>query len=620
MEQSLLPNIFGFLSKLPPFDQLPYREANAMASKIDILYLHKGKALEEDQLVGKGLYILRVGAVEQYHLDQSLRARLGCGDLFGFSHLYQKQTCSYTVKAIENTLLYRIPKAVLSELIRCTPSLGDYFSEHESVRLAKSTEVMTRGDDAVYLRPVDSVMNRDMAIVSADTSIDETARVMVKEHRSSALIMQGHELLGIVTERDMTKRVIAQCMNYSQPISTVMTSNPLTITSGTSMLEAIETMMQHNVRSLPVVNAGRVQGIVTATSMVERSQVQAVFLISRIYRKESLEELVALTSQRTTVFRTLVENRTHPRTIQHMMTLIADAYNKRLLQLAEKLLGPAPVDYVWFVAGSQARYEIHNLSDQDNGIILKRKVDVKEREYFAKLSNYVCQGLDQCGYSLCKGDMMASNPSWCTDLSTWTGYFGRWIKYPEAEALLNSCVYFDIRPLYGDFELAEELKDNINRYLNGNRRFISIMLANSLRVCPPLGMFRQFVFERNGTNTKSFNIKRHAVNLLVELARIYALTAKSKETSMEERLRAAINASLLSEEGGREILEAFDFINQVRFNHQCNTSERNLALSNNITPEVLTQFEKNHLKDAFRIISRYQEAAEQNFKTLEIRS
>jgi CBS domain-containing protein len=615
MEQTLLPNIYNFLSTIDPFEQLSAQALNTLAAQIDILYLTKGKQLPETETVGKGLYIVRTGAVEQHHSDQTLRARLGDGDLFGFSHLYRQDTPLYTVHAIENTLLYRIPREVLSQLICDIPSIRDHFSAQESIRLAKSASYVTTGSESIYLRSVSSVMNIHLAKISRTTSIHEAAKTMIENHRSSALVMEENRLIGIVTDRDMTKRVIAEDIDIHRPVCDIMTHNPQTIQSDTSMLEAIEIMMLHNVRSLPVVDDSHIKGVVTATSLVERSQAQAVFLISRIYRQETLPGLIILTAQRDDVFKTLVETRTHPRTIQHMMTLIADAMNKRLLQLAEKKFGPPPLKYAWFVAGSQARYETHNLSDQDNGIVLQRKPSATEQAYFTQLAKFVCDGLDQCGYALCTGQMMASNPDWCVDINDWLQSFRNWIIYPEAEALLNVSVFFDIRPLYGDIALVEQLKQRINHYLRGNRRFVSIMLANSLRITPPLGIFRQFVFEKTGASRKEFNIKKYAVNLLVELVRIYAIAAGTQETQMEKRLQAAVEHALLSQEGSREIQEAFDFINQVRFNHQYSATERREQASNHIAPELLTQFEKNHLKDAFRIISRYQDVAEQSFQS-----
>ena len=65
------------------------------------------------------------------------------------------------------------------------------------------------------------------------------------------------------------------------------------------MLDAIEIMMQHNVKNLPIVDDNHVKGIVTATSLIERSQVQAVFLNKPEFTgKNPSHELSALTPQR----------------------------------------------------------------------------------------------------------------------------------------------------------------------------------------------------------------------------------------------------------------------------------------------------------------------------------
>ena len=64
--------------------------------------------------------------------------------------------------------------------------------------------------------------------------------------------------------------------------------------------------------------------------------------------------------------------------IAQMMTLIADAFTRRLLQLAERELGAPPCNYAWLVAGSQARGEMHPFSDQDNALVLAREVEVQE--------------------------------------------------------------------------------------------------------------------------------------------------------------------------------------------------------------------------------------------------
>ena len=153
MESSLLPNIVSFLSSVDPFEQLSLDVRNQLSASVDILYLKQGESLAGEHIVGKGLFIVRTGAVEQHNLNGSLRARLSDGDLFGFSQLYRSGSCDYALTAIEGSLLYRIPKTVLLQLMQDNPAVRNHFSSQESVRLAHSGVKWT-GEESLYLRSV----------------------------------------------------------------------------------------------------------------------------------------------------------------------------------------------------------------------------------------------------------------------------------------------------------------------------------------------------------------------------------------------------------------------------------------------------------------------------------
>ena len=228
MESSLLPNIVSFLSEVDPFDLLHEEERHALAASVDILYLKQNEILPGEHIVGQGLYLVRTGAIDQNHPDGSLRTRLGDKDIFGFSQLYREGECEYVIKAIENTLLYRIPKQVILELMDQSPGLRNHFSSQESVRLAHSSAHID-GEEALYLRSVREVMNRRVARVAMDTSIRRVAEVMTEMHRSNALVFDNKILKGVVTDRDLTTRVLAVGMDPASPVSDIMTSRPRTV-------------------------------------------------------------------------------------------------------------------------------------------------------------------------------------------------------------------------------------------------------------------------------------------------------------------------------------------------------------------------------------------------------
>src|SRR5690606_9227786 len=119
---------------------------------------------------------------------------------------------------------------------------------------------------------------------------------------------------------------------------------------------------------------------------------------------------------------------------------IGRAFTQRLLELAEEKLGPPPVPYCFMVLGSMARDEQLLVSDQDNALVLDDRFDPSLHDaYFRSLATFVSDGLAACGYSYCKGGVMATNDQWRQPLRVWRGYFEQWIEKPKPTTLLNSC-------------------------------------------------------------------------------------------------------------------------------------------------------------------------------------
>ena len=180
---------------------------------------------------------------------------------------------------------------------------------------------------------------------------------------------------------------------------------------------------------------------------------------------------------------------------------------------------------------------------------------------------------------------------------------------PDAQALLDSSVFFDLRCEYGDAFLVTKLQQKIIANAADNSRFLAMLCRNAVTVNPPLGLFRQFVLTRDGENKPVLNIKHQGINLIVELARLYALHSRCLAVSTHERLLQG----LADEDAARELNEALTFLNEVRFAHQYKALLQGDSLSNLMPPDELSQFERNHLKDAFRIIARQQNAAQLRF-------
>ena len=125
--------------------------------------------------------------------------------------------------------------------------------------------------------------------------------------------------------------------------------------------------------------------------------------------------------------------------------------------------------------------------------------------------------------------------------------------------------------------------------------------------------FNSLVLEKSGENKKTLNVKKYAINLVIDLARIYGLAVECDLSATDERFSAANEKGMLSDDAFKNILGAYEFILSYRFSHQLEALKRGEEPNNNIDPNSFGSFERKHLKDAFRIIADLQEGAKVRF-------
>lgn len=615
MDQSLLPNIYDFISKTYPFSQLSPLEMDAVATAVKISYHQPGDILDNADLAGAGLYLVRTGACEELTKpDGKLRARMGVGDTFGYTQIDKQGQSDYKVRFLENSLIYFINRNVLKLIFEKNKAVGSYFSSNDRVRLHSSQAAATARREASGAgRTVFEAATRHIPLMQEGDTIQEVAAALRDTHSEMAVIARGDLPEGVITKTDISNRAVACGLPATAKASEIMSRGVISIEGSEPIERALELMVMNNIECLPVTDHGRFTGVITPTRMLRDSRLESVYLLRDVTNADSIKALPLLSHRVKGIFTGMLAAGMPPHDVQRMMSRIADVFYEKIISLNIKQAGTPPCRFAWFAAGSLARCEVQFLSDQDNGIILEKDPGEEGMEYFARLSDAVCHDLDSCGYPLCDGNYMASNPKWRVTLEQWERNYSSWIADTTQNAILNSMVFLDIRHLHGDAELTSALKRHLSDEVNANSRFLATLCTISTTVAPPLGTFRQFVLTKDGKNEPYFNIKKQAVNLIVELARLYGLAARSQETDTYARLKAARAAGVLRDEDYRDLAEAYTFINSVRFTHQLNSIKSGAKLTNNLPPSELSQFERNHLRDAFRIISRQQQAANVKF-------
>ncbi|MEA1922518.1 MAG: putative nucleotidyltransferase substrate binding domain-containing protein, partial [Pseudomonadota bacterium] len=233
--------------------------------------------------------------------------------------------------------------------------------------------------------------------------------------------------------------------------------------------------------------------------------------------------------------------------------------------------------------------------------------------YFLSLGEKVCKNLDQVGYCLCEGEIMAMNPKWCRPLSSWKDYFHNWISEATAQNLLDIRIFFDFRNLYGTGRLTEELRQHIDNLMQKNPLFFIAFAQDALQYKPPIDFFGKIVVGSSDEKPEAFNIK-NAMKLLLNFARIYSLEYNVRETNSLLRIKKLYELGAIKKNTYKETTEVYNYLMQSRLKHQIIMMDSNLPPDNFIDPKSLTDIELAMLKRALSHLTEIQAKISSHFK------
>lgn len=600
--------IFNFIKQYAPFTILPEEELQTIATQIEVGYFQKGdQVLEYNQPISD-LHVIRSGAIETYKRNGELFNRLSAGGFFGEAGLLRKGRVRYPVKALEDSLIYYVPGTLFNRLYDEYDAFADAVEveEHQRVNLAVR-EREQRND--LFVETVETLLSRNPVIIESGAPIVEAARKMTDEQVSSLLICgeDPDDVLGIITDKDLRKRVLAVEKSPTDPVRDVMSSNLVYIEHNQRIFEAMLTMLRTNLHHLPVLKKQRLIGVVALSDVVRHESKSSLYVVSSIFKQNTFEELAQLKESVEASFVRLVNEDANSRMIGSAMATIGRSFKQRLLELAEIELGPPPIPYCFLALGSMARDEQSIVTDQDNALVLHDDFIPKQHDaYFKALAKFVSDGLDACGYTYCTGGIMATNSQWRQPLNVWKKYFTDWIDNPSPERLLHSSIFFDLDGVWGEFSFAKQLNELIRVKAKDNKRFLGSMARNALGRTPPLGFFKDFVMEKDGKHRNSINTKRRGTAPVADLIRVHALAVGSTQRNSFARLEDIMEANILPKGRGPDLRDALELISMVRIRHQAIALTEGETPDNNVAPEQLSDFERKNLKDAFQILSNAQ--------------
>jgi len=602
---AMAKQVEDFLNTSAPFDVLDKEQKLELVKHTELIYLtadnvgdlQKGRA---------SLFLIQNGQFSVQDSDAPLR-HLSEGDYFGYTNIMEKRNFSLSISVDSPGLVYCFEASAVIPLFEL-PAIRNFFDGLRNNAL--QNHAISDSNSMWLYKGLEDVINKSPVSVDVETSITVAAQIMTNQKVSSLLVTREDKLIGIITDRDLRSRVVAASLDIHLPVSHIMTPNPAQIMGNRTLFDALALMTERNIHHLPVIDQQTLVplGMVTASDIIRHQRGNVLFIIGELSKAENLYELTRLSWQLPHYFSAHAKKAGDYDIAGKILSQATDIMTRKLIGFFQQANGKAPMMFAWLVYGSQAREDQTMGSDQDNGLLLAERPSEAQAEYFAKMADYVCNGLAKCGIKLCDGNIMASNSKLRLSLEEAIEEAKRWVKAPTKDAIMHFNIFLDVRCAAGDISLFKQLQRQRAPLMKQNM-FLAALTRNSNEISVPLSMFQKFIYEKGRKEKDVIDLKTRAVALINNIARIYALADGVTLPNTLARLDALSENSQLSKRDATNLRDIWLFLNRLRWRHQL----ENKVTDNRVSVSSLSSIEKHQLKAAFKAIERTNQAMVMKF-------
>jgi CBS domain-containing protein len=608
---SLIQSTIDHLHQFAPFDQMAREHLLWLAKRLSLGYFAAGEViLSPEQDAELQFFVIKQGVVQgeqgtTHEAGGTAWLELHEGECFPLGALLASRPVTGIYRASTDVFCYTLPVTDFLQLTRLSEPFYDFCTRRIANLLEQSQQLIQAGysrasaEQQSMSSPLSAIIRRDPVTCATTSTIRDALQKMEDEGVGSMVAVDDGVPRGILTLHDVLSRVTLAETGLDRPVIDVMSTALTTLPPNAHAHEAAITMAKQGIRHVLVTDRGRLTGVISEKDLFSLQRVGLSQISTTIRHAASLDVLKQCARDIQQLARNMLAQGVAAEQLTQIITTLNDLLTSRIIEL-ELADDPArDIEFCWLALGSEGRFEQTLNTDQDNGIVFARKDGESPqalREVLLPFAKRVNLALAECGFPLCGGEVMASNPKWCLSLDEWQRTFDNWIYHGAPMDLLHSTIFFDFRPLYGATHLGEALRAWLQQSAPKNSRFLHQLAVNALRNRPPLGLVRDFVTGDDHT----VDLKLNGITPFVDAARIFSLAIGGTQTNTLERLREIALPPGITTGDIDAYCEAFLFIQLLRLRLHHTQSEQGAALSNRVDPDTLNNLDRRILKEAFR--------------------
>lgn len=465
---------------------------------------------------------------------------------------------------------------------------------------------------------IGDLAHNEIKTVDLNCSLTQAYRLLIDPTISYLVVLRGNIPVGIVTKQHFANSKIKDVESNNESVSTIMDTHLISVEKNKPVFDTLMFMLKHNINSLLVMDGKKSIGIITQQDWLSVQVNYPTQIIKKIREADSIKKIVDLRAESKQVIWDTFIKEENAVSLTNIITVVNDAIGKRIQQIALAEMemqgkGTAPVKFAWIGMGSEGRKAQTIRTDQDNGIIFENVPATeygKVKNWFLEYAEIVVNGLHECGFPLCTGNIMATNPDLCNSIEKWKEHFEFIITKANAKELLEASIYFDFRCVYGKEELADELWNFLFESMKTHHFFMRHFSENLLEASrPPVRKWAWRAPDFMKIIPPPFDIKREGTAPLDAAIRLLALHNEIKETNTLKRLQTILEKGTMSKSLADSVHVAFDFILKLRFKLEFTMDTKIESLDHTVDPKDLSQIELRKLKDTLKTIYELQDYA-----------
>lgn len=611
-----------FLKQIPTFQNLHHSDLEKVSHCLTPSVLEIGEHLfETGDIYKKAVFLLKKGKAELRH-KSGQNYFLGPGEFVGLANALDRSPYACTVTALTPLEVLIIPIEGLRDIEYSCPllynGLNRLIAGHLRDRSA-NRQVTHRS----LLQTARLIMKSPVASCSPTITLRQAYEKMRTRHMGSMGVVDAeNNLLGLLTLTNIADAVLIQGAQPETPIE-VAYEQAHVVKPDMPLWQVEEIQQDQQTKYVIVVEDNKPIGIISQTDILNTFITDQSFF-THILEATTFAELTAQRRQILTIASDAWDNNHYTSAAVKIISEFHLAIQKRCIALTEQEMfnagfGKPPANYTFIIMGSGSRKEMVINPDQDNGIIIDDAPAMQTEEgkqWFEKFCQRINHHLHDIGYPICTGEIMASNPSFRKTLTQWRQQISHVIQYPTKQAARWANIFLDFDTLYGDENLALNLRKHIETELKQQQQLLRLMVQDDAEGQPPLGWFNRLITERDKEGKAKIDIKRNGLRIIADITRIYALKYSINDRCTVDRLAALVRQGIFPSDFIQSVTVSFEELLDLLLDHQIQQLRNHTIVDKLIIPAKLPPLHHESLRMAMLAIKRFQEKLQTEFDTL----